>query len=34
MSELEQLIKYWITVDHLNDAELGNRIRNWYWENE
>lgn len=33
MSELEQLIKHWLVTDHLNNAELGAKIRNWYWSN-
>jgi len=31
MNELEQLIRNWLVVDHLNDKEIGAKIREWYW---
>ena len=31
MNVLEQFVKKWIEEEHLNDMELGAKIREWHW---
>ena len=28
------LLEKWLTVDKLNNQEIGQKVRNWYWQNE
>ena len=28
------LLTKWLTVDKLNNQEIGQKVRNWYWQNE
>ena len=28
------LLTKWLTVDKLNNQEIGHKVRQWYWKNE
>jgi len=28
------LLEKWLTVDKLSNQEIGQKVRNWYWQNE
>lgn len=28
------LLTKWLTVDKLNNQEIGHKVRQWYWQNE
>ena len=34
MHFINVLLEKWLTVDKLNNQEIGSKVRNWYWQNE
>ena len=31
---LLQMVNKWITEEHLNDTQLGTKVKHWFWRNE
>ena len=34
MHFINVLLTKWLTVDKLNNQEIGHKVRQWYWKNE
>ena len=30
---LMQMVNKWITEEHLNDSQLGTKVKHWFWRN-